>query len=143
MQGNPLLPLRTVRQASELSGSFPEAVTDGVTGGTGGGGERRGLAVDCHTGADKRAGIREPSPGSCELEDVAPGSGLNSANAVCPCCCILFGLGTCASSSGLGEVTGLGHCPQNTNFLGAWVWEKGGRAVGRSHELIPWGWGPI
>lgn len=66
---------------------------------------------------------------------------LNSANAVCPCCCILFGLGTCASFSGLREVTGLGHCPQNTNSLGASVWEKGGRAVGRSHELILWGWG--
>lgn len=41
-----------------------------------------------------------------------------------------------ASSSRLREVTGLRQCPQNTNSLGASVWEKGGGAGGRSHELI-------
>lgn len=36
-----------------------------------GGGEKRGLAVACQIGAGKRAGIGEPSPGFCELEDVS------------------------------------------------------------------------
>lgn len=101
------------------------------------------LVVACQIGADKRAGIGELSPGFYELEDGASGSGLKNASAVCPCGCILFGLSTCASYSGLREVTGLRQCPQHTNSLGASVWEKGGRAVGRSHELIQGGWGPI
>ena len=90
--------------------------------------DRRDLAVACQIGADKRAGIGESSSGFSELEDGAPGSGLKSASAVCPCRCISFGLGTCASSSGLREVTVLRQYPQNTNSLGASVWEKGGRA---------------
>lgn len=72
------------------------------------------MAVACQIGA----GIGESSSGFSELEDGAPGSGLKRASAGCPCCCILFGLGTCASSSGLREVTVLRQCPQNTNSLG-------------------------